>query len=229
MSYHFVIQSVKVTAWTSTHCLFAVEVLKTEQSVSVTQRASYAHFIWRQNDAVLQRKLILLWFKILSRTASLLRNIKWAWKDLSQTITGSSVLKTISTANTQCTPIQAIIVTDCIRKKIGEAGIWWSNHCYCLSSVWNMVGILAETCIMNITFVFLFVWFTLSFSFLIIIYNFINSNLKEYLAERLSWEEMESVARVQILDKATFHYQFLSLRKAWIICISPLSLSGTHI
>ena len=48
-------------AWTGAHCAFAVEVFKTGESVIAMNRAFHAHFMLHQNDAILDRKSVLLW------------------------------------------------------------------------------------------------------------------------------------------------------------------------
>ena len=57
-------QSVMIMAWTGAHCMFAVEIyFKTGKSVNAIQRAFCTLFMLCQNDAVLDRKLILLWIE----------------------------------------------------------------------------------------------------------------------------------------------------------------------
>ena len=65
-------------AWIGIHCLFVVKkFFRTGKSVIVTRRHFRAHFMLRQNDAVLDRKMTVLdWLKILSRIASSQRNMK---------------------------------------------------------------------------------------------------------------------------------------------------------
>ena len=50
--------------WIGAHCAFAVEMfLETGEFVMPTQRTFHAHFMLCQNDAVPERKLILLWIE----------------------------------------------------------------------------------------------------------------------------------------------------------------------
>ena len=60
-----------IMAWTDAHRAFAVETyLNFGESVITTQRAIRAHFMLRRNDAVPDRKSILLWVKNFRTTGS---------------------------------------------------------------------------------------------------------------------------------------------------------------
>ena len=52
-----------IIAWTGTHGGFVVEMFKTSESEITAQRFFLAHFMLCWNDAVLDRKSILLWVK----------------------------------------------------------------------------------------------------------------------------------------------------------------------
>ena len=56
---------VMIMSWTRVHFAFAVKTFKIVESVIATQRAVCAQFMLCQNDAVLNRKSILLSVKIL--------------------------------------------------------------------------------------------------------------------------------------------------------------------
>ena len=71
MSFFFQLLYVTIIAWTSAHCEFAVEIfLVTDESVVAIQRAFCAHLMLCQNDAVPDRKLILLWDENVRTTGS---------------------------------------------------------------------------------------------------------------------------------------------------------------
>ena len=70
---------------------------------------------------------------ILFGTASFRRNMEWAWKALSVAITDTRMFKkkNVSTADARCAPVQAMIITDCIRNKKDK--IFTTERChYCL-------------------------------------------------------------------------------------------------
>lgn len=60
--------------WTGAHRAFAVETfLKNGESVTATQRAFRAHYMLGRNDAVPDRKSILLWVANFQATGSALK------------------------------------------------------------------------------------------------------------------------------------------------------------
>ena len=79
---------------------------------------NHSHFMLHWNDAVLDRKSLLL--KIISEAASFWYNIKWAQNTLCVALTDFLVLKNVSTANAQCAPVHAMIIIDHIWKKNGK-------------------------------------------------------------------------------------------------------------
>ena len=77
MSNFFHIHSVSIIAWTNVHHTFAAETFfKREEFLIATQLAFHAHLMLHLNDAIPNRKLTLIWLKILPRAASVQYNMK---------------------------------------------------------------------------------------------------------------------------------------------------------
>ena len=92
-----------------------------------TQRDFLAYFMLFLNDAVLNRKSILLWVEILSGTASFRRNMKWTRKSLCVAITDPPNFK--KKGSSWRALVQVLIVTDHIRKRMVRA-----TNTICLNS-----------------------------------------------------------------------------------------------
>ena len=135
-------------AWTSAHYMFAVEMIfTTGKSVIVIQKVFHAHFMLHLNDAVPDRKLILLWniselqvHQWIKTVALYLNNNKIYF--LISVILGFflSTVKNMSDPSQDCNWLYLKI-----KRKILAR---WSYHCYLAKLaytthviVWNIGGI----------------------------------------------------------------------------------------